>query len=110
MRRRVIILGSTGSIGTQTLDVIRAANARHDAASDSARQSLPFFEVVGLAAGNNTALLAAQAREWNVRTLACAGEPPAAHALPTGTRVYTGPDAASQLVHHVPCDTVVAAI
>ncbi|MFN5944579.1 MAG: 1-deoxy-D-xylulose-5-phosphate reductoisomerase [Phycisphaerae bacterium] len=110
MRRRVIILGSTGSIGTQTLDVIRAANARHDAASDSARQSLPFFEVVGLAAGNNTALLAAHAREWNVRTLAGAGQPPAAHALPTGTRVYTGPDAASQLVHHVPCDTVVAAI
>jgi len=110
VRCRVIILGSTGSIGTQTLDVIRAANARHDAASDSARPLLPFFEVVGLAAGNNTALLAAQAREWNVRTLACAGEPPAAHALPTGTRVFTGPDASCQLVHNVPCDTVVAAI
>ena len=44
MRKRVAILGSTGSIGTQALDVI----ARHPDA----------FEVVGLAAGRNVELLA----------------------------------------------------
>ena len=42
--RRIVILGSTGSIGRQTLDIVRAFPDE--------------FQVVGLAAGNNTALLA----------------------------------------------------
>ncbi len=46
-RRRVAILGSTGSIGTQALDVIA--------------QHLDRFEVAGLAAGRNVALLREQA-------------------------------------------------
>jgi len=50
--RRVLILGSTGSIGTQALDVIRANPRR--------------FEVVGLAAGSNRDLVAAQAEEFDV--------------------------------------------
>ncbi|HET6301595.1 1-deoxy-D-xylulose-5-phosphate reductoisomerase [Microbacterium sp.] len=50
--RRVIVLGSTGSIGTQALDVIRANPRR--------------FEVVGLAAGTDAATLAAQADEFDV--------------------------------------------
>src|SRR6188472_1109703 len=50
--RRVIILGSTGSIGTQALEVIRANPRR--------------FEVVGLAAGSNRDLVAAQAEEFDV--------------------------------------------
>jgi 1-deoxy-D-xylulose-5-phosphate reductoisomerase len=50
--RRVLILGSTGSIGTQALDVIRAHRDR--------------FEVVGLAAGSDAAGVAAQAREFGV--------------------------------------------
>jgi len=50
--RRVVILGSTGSIGTQALDVIRANRDR--------------FEVVGLAAGTDAARLAAQASEFSV--------------------------------------------
>ena len=50
--RRVVILGSTGSIGTQALDVIRANRER--------------FSVVGLAAGTNSALLAEQATEFGV--------------------------------------------
>lgn len=50
--RRVLILGSTGSIGTQALDVIRANPRR--------------FEVVGLAAGSNRELLRAQAEEFDV--------------------------------------------
>jgi 1-deoxy-D-xylulose-5-phosphate reductoisomerase len=52
MTRRVAILGSTGSIGTQALDVVR----RH-------RDE---FEVVALAAGRNAELLAAQATEFGV--------------------------------------------
>jgi 1-deoxy-D-xylulose-5-phosphate reductoisomerase len=50
--RRVLILGSTGSIGTQALEVIAANRDR--------------FEVVGLAAGSDAAGLAAQARAFGV--------------------------------------------
>ncbi|TDS75746.1 1-deoxy-D-xylulose-5-phosphate reductoisomerase [Amnibacterium kyonggiense] len=55
-RRRVLLLGSTGSIGTQTLDVVAANPDR--------------FEVVGLAAGRNRALLDEQAERFGVRALA----------------------------------------
>ena len=51
-RRRVAVLGSTGSVGTQALDVVR--NHRD------------CYEVVALAAGRNTELLAAQASEFGV--------------------------------------------
>ncbi|MEY4042929.1 MAG: hypothetical protein RL529_496 [Actinomycetota bacterium] len=51
--RRVIILGSTGSIGTQALEVIEANPDR--------------FQVVGLAAGNNADLLQAQAAKFGVK-------------------------------------------
>jgi 1-deoxy-D-xylulose-5-phosphate reductoisomerase len=51
--RRVIILGSTGSIGTQALEVIEANPDR--------------FRVVGLAAGNNSELLREQAAKFSVK-------------------------------------------
>jgi len=51
--RRVIILGSTGSIGTQALEVIEANPDR--------------FKVVGLAAGKNTDLLFEQAAKFGVK-------------------------------------------
>jgi 1-deoxy-D-xylulose-5-phosphate reductoisomerase len=51
-RRRVAVLGSTGSVGTQALDVVRSHRER--------------YEVVALAAGRNTDLLAAQAAEFGV--------------------------------------------
>jgi len=50
--RRILILGSTGSIGTQALDVIRANRDR--------------FEVVGLAAGRDRDGMQAQADEFGV--------------------------------------------
>lgn len=56
MKRKVAILGSTGSIGTQALDVI----ARH---ADR-------FEVVGLAAGRNLELLTKQVHTFAPRTVA----------------------------------------
>jgi len=51
-RRRVLVLGSTGSIGTQALEVIAANPER--------------FELAGLAAGSNAEALAAQARATGV--------------------------------------------
>src|SRR5215212_8210909 len=58
-RRRVAVLGSTGSIGTQTLDVL----ATHADA----------FEVVALAAGSNASLLEDQATRFSVRETALGG-------------------------------------
>ena len=50
--KRLVILGSTGSIGTQALDIARRLPGR--------------FEIVGLAANGNAELLAAQANEFHV--------------------------------------------
>ncbi|MGA8100076.1 MAG: 1-deoxy-D-xylulose-5-phosphate reductoisomerase, partial [Candidatus Cybelea sp.] len=60
MRKRLAILGSTGSIGSQALDVV----ARH---ADE-------FEVVGLAAGRNVELLREQARAFGVSVTSTAEE------------------------------------
>jgi 1-deoxy-D-xylulose-5-phosphate reductoisomerase len=58
--RRVIIVGSTGSIGTQALDVIKANPDR--------------FQVVALAAGKNQELLVEQAREFGVAEIGLGAE------------------------------------
>ncbi len=58
--RRVIVLGSTGSIGVQALEVIGANPDR--------------FEIVGLAAGTNTALLRAQSITFGVEHTAMGAE------------------------------------
>lgn len=108
--RRLIILGSTGSIGTATLEVVRHV-----------RTQGVNFEVVGLAAGNNASQLADQAASIPNGT----GEPlhlaladsAASQALRLGPAqrpcvVHTGPDAAANLIQSVarPGDLVVAAI
>ncbi len=100
-RRDVILLGSTGSIGTQALDVIVRNPGR--------------FRVVGLAAGGgNVALLADQAIAFDVRVVAVA-DASAAPALeaelaalrPAGRlpEVLAGPDAATELAGRA-CDVV----
>jgi 1-deoxy-D-xylulose-5-phosphate reductoisomerase len=58
--RRVVLLGSTGSIGTQALEVVRAHPER--------------FEIVALGAGSDVGTLLAQAEEFGVRRLALADE------------------------------------
>ena len=52
--RRVVILGSTGSIGVQTLDVIERLNRKTH-----------LFSVIGLSAGKNVDLLAEQIRRFS---------------------------------------------
>jgi 1-deoxy-D-xylulose-5-phosphate reductoisomerase len=63
-RRRLAVLGSTGSIGRQTLDVVRAYPDR--------------FEVVALAARGNVDLLAEQAREFQPALTVLSGADPTA--------------------------------
>ena len=55
---RLAVLGSTGSIGRQTLDVVRSLGGR--------------FNVIALAAGGNVTLLEEQVREFRPRFV-CAG-------------------------------------
>jgi 1-deoxy-D-xylulose-5-phosphate reductoisomerase len=54
LRRRISVLGSTGSVGASTLDLMDRAEAQGSGA----------FEVTALVAGGNVALLAEQARRW----------------------------------------------
>ena len=51
--KKIVVLGSTGSIGRQTLDIVRSFPEE--------------FQVVGLAAGNNLAVLREQIREFSPR-------------------------------------------
>ena len=111
-RRRIVVLGATGSIGTQTLDIIRSN-------SDE-------FEVIGVSAGGgNVALLAELAIEFQVGYIALAQATVAqdlqlalyAKAAQMGyangnyelPKLVIGPDAASQLAA-VGCDVVVNGI
>ena len=67
--RRIVILGSTGSIGRQTLDIVRAFPRE--------------FEVVGLTAGNNAGLLGEQVAEFRPRYVWCSAPLPP---LPAGVK------------------------
>ena len=106
--RRLIVLGSTGSIGQNTLEVVQHLNQL------PTRHGEPAFhyEVVGLAARSDAATLVSQARSHGVQTLAIADERAAerlATHLPEAT-LLTGPDAALQLVEETQATDVAAAI
>jgi 1-deoxy-D-xylulose-5-phosphate reductoisomerase len=78
----VAIAGSTGSIGTQTLDVVAAEPDR--------------FEVVALGANTSVAQLAEQARRWTPKVVAIADAalaPELEASVPAGTEVVAGPGA-----------------
>jgi 1-deoxy-D-xylulose-5-phosphate reductoisomerase len=90
----VLILGSTGSIGTQALEVIAANPDR--------------FEVVGLAAGGgNPDLLARQRTETGVTNIAVGDDAAAAQ---IGEVTYAGPDAATHLIENTEADVVLNAL
>lgn len=91
--RRVLLLGSTGSIGTQALEVIAANPDR--------------FEIAGLAAGGgNTELLATQMAATGTTNVAVA-DPAAAARL--GVQL-SGPDAVTELVRRTEADVVLNAL
>jgi 1-deoxy-D-xylulose-5-phosphate reductoisomerase len=95
--RSLVILGSTGSIGTQALDVIRHHPDR--------------FKVVGLAAGNNHELLVGQVREFLPPIVAIADEEAAADLKAKlgalrGVEVLVGPGAAEIVAAESEADMV----
>jgi 1-deoxy-D-xylulose-5-phosphate reductoisomerase len=88
----VAVLGSTGSIGRQALDVLAALEDR--------------FRVVALAAGGNTGLLGEQARRFGPAVVAVA-DPAAAIDVPPATTLVRGPDALVELATRPDVDMVV---
>lgn len=101
--RRVLVLGSTGSIGVQTLDVIDHLNRLH-----GADPAAPSYEIVGLAAGSNSEKLFEQAKKRGVRNLALMES--VSELNQAGLNLRIGQSAARRLVEEVPCDLVVGAI
>ena len=95
--RRIALLGSTGSIGQQTLDIVRCFPAQ--------------FQVVALAARSNVELLARQAQEFHPQFVACFADTPeieqAARAALPG--VLIGEQGLLAVATHPDVDVVVAA-
>jgi len=88
MGKRVVVLGSTGSIGTQTLDVIE----RHP----------ELFQLVGLAAGQNSSKLKEQSARFGIAQIALFE--------PNSEGIPSGMDAILDLVRRPDVDLVVIAV
>ena len=95
MKKEVLLLGSTGSIGKQTIDVLKMHADR--------------FAVLGLSCRNDVESLYAQANELKPRFVA-AEVPIDKDRLPEGTVIFTGPDAAERLAAEADADVTVLAI
>ena len=97
--KKLIILGSTGSIGTQALDIARANPDK--------------YTVVGLAAGSNAELLEKQAREFGVKAVALfdtkAADELKIKLADTNIKVFCGADGVCELAT-LDCDVVLNAI
>ena len=99
-KRQIALLGSTGSIGTQALDVVRDNPDR--------------FEVYALVARRNVELLARQAREFRPEVVVIADEQQHAPLkevladLPM--KVWAGADAIADVVQMEPVDMVLTAV
>ncbi|MBN2330045.1 MAG: 1-deoxy-D-xylulose-5-phosphate reductoisomerase [Candidatus Omnitrophica bacterium] len=97
--KKLILLGSTGSIGCQCLDVVRCHPGR--------------FEIAALAAHRNQEMLAQQCREFSPRFVALTDEKAAAlfprNELAPGAEFLSGPDSLVELVRRCDADTAVIA-
>ena len=100
MKQRLSILGSTGSIGVQTLDIVR--------------QNQELFEITSLVAGRNWELLARQAIEFDADTVVIADESKyelLSEALKDyPIKVFTGDAAVSEVVRSSAVEVVVNAL
>jgi 1-deoxy-D-xylulose-5-phosphate reductoisomerase len=92
--RRVVIVGSTGSIGTQALDVVERSRE---------------LEVVGLAAASSWELLLEQARRFGVERIALA-DPDAAARAGEHAAVLAGAEGLVELITDTDCDLVLNAL
>lgn len=95
MRRQVTVLGSTGSIGRQALDVVRARSDR--------------FTLFGISANSNIDLLIEQANRWRPQYVACS-RPLHPEDFPQGTTLLCGDSALAELASMDEADIVVNGI
>ena len=94
--RRILIVGSTGSIGTQALDVV---------------ERNPELEVLGLAAASSWELLLEQANQHGVSRVALADEDAAARASEhSEVEVLAGAEGLVELITDTDCDLVLNAL
>jgi 1-deoxy-D-xylulose-5-phosphate reductoisomerase len=99
MNKRIAILGSTGSIGTQTLDVIAHEPER--------------FQVEALSGGYNIALLIEQVKQFRPKLVSAATKELAnelAIHIPSGTRVVYGEEGLLEVAAGTDADFVVTAL
>ena len=100
MIEKLSILGSTGSIGRQTLDIVRRHSDR--------------FKITSLVANNNWEELAAQAREFDVESVVIGNSdyyaPLKAVLANTKIEVHAGQEAITQIARSYRSDTVVNAL
>ncbi|REE94453.1 1-deoxy-D-xylulose 5-phosphate reductoisomerase [Paenibacillus taihuensis] len=97
--KKITILGSTGSIGTQTLDILSREPER--------------YQVEGLAAGSNLELVIEQAKQFKPKTVCLSTRELAEEAklhLPPGTKVLYGNEGLIETAASTDADTVVTAI
>ncbi len=97
--KKIAVLGSTGSIGRNTLDIVSRFPER--------------FEVVALAAGENITLLAEQAQKFRPRLVSCKNEALArklAPLLPAETKLLHGKEGAIACATHPEAEIVVSAL
>lgn len=90
---KVAVLGSTGSVGRQALDVVRAYADR--------------FELVALAAGSDAATLQAQAEEFAVPMIGLSSGKASA---PKGASIFEGEDAAARVAEESDAQVVLNAV
>jgi len=100
MKKRIAILGSTGSIGTQTLDVIE--------------QNPDYFEVEVLTANSNTHLLIEQTRKFKPNTIVIANKNKYDELVDAlddfPVKIYAGSEAIAQVVEMDTIDIVLTAM
>jgi len=93
--KKILILGSTGSIGTQTLDVIR--------------ENKNLFTVVGLVCGSSVELLKKQIEEFQPKVAGIFNEKIKIQTN-TKTKIYYGEKEIIKLIKETDCDLIVVAI
>ena len=95
--KKILVLGSTGSIGTQTLDVVRQ-NKNH-------------FKIIGLVCGRNLSLLKQQIAEFKPKMVGVYDKSLKSRLSNyQGTKFFFGEDEIINLIKEIDCDIVVVAI
>jgi 1-deoxy-D-xylulose-5-phosphate reductoisomerase len=90
-RRKIIILGTTGSIGKNTIDMVR--------------EKRDYFEIVGISAHRNETLLLEFAEEFNIENLAISGKAPTSDKI-----AYTGEEGLCRMIEETEADIVINGI